>query len=160
MKSHEYAGKMRELASFLESRPEFDTGTSPHIFLHFYDKEQFTGAVRALGTGKKEITDGVFAEVKFRPIAAPEVCVSIARDKVCRKVQDVCVGMRADVERVRTRRDLSYGGTTAQGPAKFGAVRALESYNGARGASLNGGKGGELATRSPRLGPFLSFSQR
>lgn len=88
MTSHEYANRVKEIADFLLSRPEFDTGGSPHFFLSFYDKDKFLLAVKALGTGTKEFTTGSWPEVVFKPTGAEEIKVSVPRDKVCRKVQD------------------------------------------------------------------------
>lgn len=88
MKSHDYARRMQQIAEFLLSRPEFDTTTSVHMFFPIYDKDKFLGAVHAMGSGSKEFTTGSYPEVVYSPAAAPEIRVSIARDKVCRKVQD------------------------------------------------------------------------
>ena len=88
MKSHEYAKRLQEIGEFLLSRPEFDTDGSPHVFFHLYSKDKFLPAVKALGAGTKEFTEGTFPEVIFRPTGADEIQVSIPRDKVCRKVQD------------------------------------------------------------------------
>jgi hypothetical protein len=88
MTSHEYAQRLQQLGDFLLSRPEFDAGGSPHIFLSFYNKDKFLPAVKALGAGTKEFTTGSWPEVVFKPTGADEIKVSVPRDKVCHKVQD------------------------------------------------------------------------
>lgn len=85
MRSHEYAQKLHEIATFLESKPEFETGATPRLSFYFwFDKENFLAAVRALGSGKK-----VFSGSDFRyEVSAAPISAVISRDKVCRKVRD------------------------------------------------------------------------
>lgn len=91
--SREYANKLRELADWLDKRPEFpmNDGERPFVHLNYYDREGFTAAVRATKPGKKELTNGSYPEVKFRPSLPNDTYleIAIARDKVCRKVQEV-----------------------------------------------------------------------
>jgi len=88
MKSHDYAQRLKEIGEFLLTRPEFETNTAPMLFFHMYKKEHLLAAVRSLGSGTKELTNGSYAEIKFKPTAAPEIIVSAARDTVCVKVQE------------------------------------------------------------------------
>lgn len=89
MTSHEYANRLKEIAEFLLSRPAFEVANMPLVLQMYYDKDKFLAAALSLGSGKKEFTDGSWPEVKFFPDACPEIRLSIPRDKVCRKVQDV-----------------------------------------------------------------------
>ena len=84
MKSHEYANRLNALAEFLLSKPEFEFDSEPMLFQHYYDKEPFLDAVRALGAGSKEYSE---TELIFRPSEHNELRIYINRDKVCRKVQ-------------------------------------------------------------------------
>lgn len=64
--SHDYAKFLREQADFLESRPAFNLPSEDRTtmtFLHYYEKEPFIAAVKAVGAGKKEFTEN---EVTFR----------------------------------------------------------------------------------------------
>lgn len=89
MTSYAYAQRLREIADFLLSRPEFEVVNGPYMFQMYYDKDKFMAAALSLGSGKKEFTEGAWPEVKFHPNDYPEIMLSIPRDKVCRKVQDV-----------------------------------------------------------------------
>lgn len=89
MTSHEYAQRLKEIADFLLSRPAFATANAPMALQMYYDKDKFMAAALSLGSGKKKFTDGQWAEVKFCPDGYPEIMLSIPRDKVCRKIQDV-----------------------------------------------------------------------
>lgn len=89
MKSHEYGQRLVELGQFLQSRPEFDTPGKLSLYLSYWsDKDGFLAAVRALGSGTKEVEKGTLSEVRFIPTAAAEIQVSVSRDKVCTKVQE------------------------------------------------------------------------
>lgn len=88
MTSHEYAKRQKEIAEFLLSRPEFDVnGAGPLEFFSYYDKEKFLAAVRAVGSGAKNL-DASSTEVRFIPTGFPEVHISVPRNLVCRKVQE------------------------------------------------------------------------
>jgi len=89
MNSHEYAARLKAIADFLLLRPEFKAANKPMLFQMFYEKDGFLAAVKALGSGTKEVSGGAYPEVKFQSLACPELRLSIPRDKVCRKVQDV-----------------------------------------------------------------------
>lgn len=84
MKTREYATGLRNLADFLDSRPEFNLPSKPKAFGYYFDKDEFVSAVKALGAGLKEVdgTDFVFNANNG------VVKVSIRRDKICRKVQE------------------------------------------------------------------------
>ena len=85
MQSHAYAAKLKELAEFLLSKPEFETGSQPYFFSNHYNKEGFVSAVKALGAGTKEFTG---TEIRFRPTESPvSGWVSAPRDKVCTLVK-------------------------------------------------------------------------
>lgn len=89
MKSHEYGKRLKEIGDFLLSREEFETDIGPRLFFHYYDKDRFMNTVKALGSGKKTVSDGQWPECVFTPSSVLEIQVSIPRDKVCRKVQDI-----------------------------------------------------------------------
>ena len=86
MKSHEYAEGMKQVAEFLLSRPEFETQMDPWVYLgHYYSKEKFLDAVRALGSGHKEYQND---ELKFENKEhGAKIQVSIRRSEVCRLVK-------------------------------------------------------------------------
>jgi hypothetical protein len=85
MKSHEYAQQLMETANRILARPEVEFGgSSPYLFLYFFDKEGFVEVVRAMGNGKKEFSGGDYTFI-------PEgTCLRITapRDTVCRMVQE------------------------------------------------------------------------
>lgn len=88
MNSHEYAKRMKEIAEFLLARPEFPMAHGPMIFHTYYEKEPFVAAVKALGSGKKTHTTGMYPEVQFVSTLCPEINIAIPRDKVCRLVRE------------------------------------------------------------------------
>ena len=84
--SHDYARRLQEQATFLLSRPEFETDSTPHGFFWFCsDKEKFLAAVKAVGAGKKKFTDD---EVRFSPVDYPDITIYANRNSVCKKVQE------------------------------------------------------------------------
>ena len=87
MQSHAYAAKLKELAEFLLSKPEFETQGSPLFYSYQWTKEGFVAAVKALGEGTKEFSD---TEIKFNPTGGPKditMQVHAPRDKVCTLVK-------------------------------------------------------------------------
>ncbi len=92
MKTREVAEVLRKVASFLDSRPEFELEGS--IFfsdygdlqakVNFYSKEKFVEAAKVFGTAVKSVTEGEYAEFHLKSSAAP-VTLSIPRDSVCTK---------------------------------------------------------------------------
>ena len=89
MDTHEYANNLKKVADELLKRdafplPSYDSG---NISLYYYhEKEPFITGVKALGSGKKDLTDSSY--VYFLPsFGGIKLCVS--KDAVCRKVQDV-----------------------------------------------------------------------
>lgn len=85
MTSHEAANKLSEMAEFLRSKPEFEIGRALTIYRHFWEKESFLAAVKALGSGEK-VYDST--DLNFVPAGCPDINISISRNKVCRKVQE------------------------------------------------------------------------
>jgi hypothetical protein len=87
--SHEYAKALQETAEYLLSKPDFMTGTSgPYIYLGtFYAKDEFLKAAKSLGNMKKEYTDIQLKMKQSLPQGA-QLYFDIARDKVCRLVQE------------------------------------------------------------------------
>ncbi len=85
MNTREYAVELRKVADFLDLRPEFKLETyekGTKVF-NFYDKKLFVDAAKALGDATKSYT----SYDDFRLTAKnANVVLSIARDKVCRKV--------------------------------------------------------------------------
>lgn len=75
---------LRTIADFLDSRPEFNLEHySPEVF-HFYDKDTFVAAAKALGNANKNVDDGEYAYFRLVSTASP-VTLTISRDKVCTK---------------------------------------------------------------------------
>ncbi len=85
MNSHLYANKMKEIADFLLSRPEFETAHACTIYQWYWSKkDDFLGAVKALGAGKKEWkTDDLY----FVPEGCPEITTVVQRSAICRLVR-------------------------------------------------------------------------
>lgn len=91
MKSHEYANKLREAAEFLLSKGDVELDYGPHMYVSMSGrKEDFLAAVKAFGPGEKKYDpDGnAYPYVYFTP-TGQFFTLSINRDSVCRKVQDV-----------------------------------------------------------------------
>lgn len=84
MKSHEYAKQLKASVDRMLASPEVELDNTPHVFLFFYEKEQFLAAARAFGAGKKEYTENEF---KYTPNGT-RIIMSIARTKICRKIQE------------------------------------------------------------------------
>ena|ERR1700690_1682135 len=87
MKSHEYAEKLKEVADFLLSRPDFSTHSSDCKvwFWYFGNKTEFLEAAKAVGAGKKVYGD---SDMQFYPNGAPNFYLQVDRSAVCRKVQE------------------------------------------------------------------------
>jgi len=87
--SHAYARALQEAAEYLLSKPDFETDTSgPYIYLGtFYDKGKFLVAARSLSPLAKEYNDTSLRMSRTFTQGA-QVYFDIARDKVCRKVQE------------------------------------------------------------------------
>jgi hypothetical protein len=85
--SHDWARQMQQTAEYLLSRPEVEIGrTIPSTYISFYgDKKKFIDLVRATVPGRKSMDQW---NVAFIPSGAP-IHISINRDAVCRKVQEV-----------------------------------------------------------------------
>jgi len=84
MTTREYAEGLRKIATFLDSRPQFETTETPSLRLHYYDKEMFTDAAKLLGSATKAFSDGDYAMLRLTAKSAP-VTICIQRDKVCKK---------------------------------------------------------------------------
>ena len=101
MTSREYAELLRKQAAELDGLPEFPV---PDYFIYFgksityyYEKSAFLSAVRALGTGTKEV---VGDKMRFMPKGAA-FYLEIERDSVCRKVREAeyeCEPLLSDEE--------------------------------------------------------------
>jgi len=88
MTSYEYAEKLKQQAEFLLARPEFpmpkyEDGKRGLWYMWESSKPAFLAAVKALGPGKKELTDEY---VKFFPTDGP-IHVYIDRKVVCKLVR-------------------------------------------------------------------------
>ena len=92
MKSHEYAAKLKQAAEFLLSKDDVELDSGPRVFVPMSGggKENFLAAVRAFGAGKKDFDFplSAFPYMYFTP-TGQIITLSINRDAVCRKVQDV-----------------------------------------------------------------------
>lgn len=85
MNTREYAVELRKVADFLDSRPEFELEVyedGSKVF-NFYDKKLFVDAAKALGNATKSYTS--YDDFCLTSKSA-NVVLSIARDKVCKKV--------------------------------------------------------------------------
>jgi hypothetical protein len=97
MDTKELSATLRSLADFLDSRPvfELESGmsiltsytekTTSYGYISFYDRDTFVAAVKAIGSATKHYTDGDYPKLEVVVDAFP-LKLSIARDKVCRKV--------------------------------------------------------------------------
>lgn len=86
MNSHEYAEKLKQVADFLLSRPNFEADSGPTLYMYFGgDKARFLRAAKAVGSVKKAYSQHDF---EVRPVAHPELVIYASRDAVCRKVQE------------------------------------------------------------------------
>ena len=83
MNTREYAVEIRKIADFLDSRPEFDIACDGAKLFYFWDKELFVKAAKALGDAEKKVTPSEEFQLESKHA---KVILSIARDKVCRKV--------------------------------------------------------------------------
>jgi hypothetical protein len=85
--SHDWARDLQRTAEFLLSRVEVEIGdrTPMTCGWFFANKEPFLALVRATRPGKKTMTEYY---VNFHPLGA-NLELSVNRDEVCRKVQDV-----------------------------------------------------------------------
>lgn len=84
--TRDYAAKLRRVADFLDSRPEFEIDWEFSEQLSFYSKDKFVAAVKALGSAKKTYTEGEHGNLIVTPEAFPEFSIRIQRSSVCRKV--------------------------------------------------------------------------
>src|SRR5438046_2993487 len=98
MTSHEYAKRLHEIAEFLLDRPEFKTpSVIKHIYMWFYNKEEFLGAVKSLGSGIKTYKDN---ELEYLTKCG-RVQLSIPRHLICRKIKEAeyeCVPLLSQEE--------------------------------------------------------------
>lgn len=92
MNSHEYAGKLRELAAQLEAAPSFKLPnySTDHYrnsglenLRYYEEKEPFLAAVRAIGKGRKVVDDRYYNFV----VADGLLHLSVNREAVCRIVK-------------------------------------------------------------------------
>lgn len=86
MNSHLYAERLKDLAEFLLSKPEFETNTKVYMLMYQSDKEKLVQAVKAIGAGTKTFTDNEF---KFAANTLPEgieLRISAPRNLVCKLV--------------------------------------------------------------------------
>jgi hypothetical protein len=83
MNSRELAVELRNVANFLDTRPEFELPSyyKAKQYITFWDKQEFIEAAKSLGDATKDYTDYDF---QLTSKHAP-VVFSIARDKVCKK---------------------------------------------------------------------------
>ncbi len=97
MKTRELTEMLRKTADYLDSLEEFKMGSSITftsenktksltVFSHFYDKENFVAAVKAVGNATKYYDDSTsYPELHVTAKAFP-LEFSISRDKVCKKI--------------------------------------------------------------------------
>lgn len=76
MDSREYAQKLKDIAEFLDSRPEFN---------YIGSKEDFVAAAKAIGDATKSVGDGEYANFTLTAKNCPDLKLIIPRDAVCRK---------------------------------------------------------------------------
>jgi hypothetical protein len=90
MQSHEFAERLKKTAEFLLSKPDirlgWRDGYQPVAFVSFMsEKEAFISAARAMGAGDKRYDQ---YDLTFIPAGAPLLRFTVARNAVCRKVQE------------------------------------------------------------------------
>lgn len=85
MTSHQYASKMMKVAQFLVEHTDIDIPKEEvTLNLNYFNRDEFVKAVQTFGSGDKQVGSYEFSfTVKNAPIT-----LSIARDKVCKKIQD------------------------------------------------------------------------
>jgi hypothetical protein len=87
MNTREYAARIRAHADELDCLPTFEVpnyfSESHKTLSYFYSKDDFVEAVRALGSGTKEIKDD---KMLFRPSGA-SFALEIERSVVCKVVK-------------------------------------------------------------------------
>jgi hypothetical protein len=87
MNTREYAQQLRDHAAELDGLPEFEVPTyytESHKEMRYYgDRKEFVSAVRALGSGVKQI---IGDNMYFRPSAA-SFSLIIDRNQVCKMVK-------------------------------------------------------------------------
>jgi hypothetical protein len=86
MTSHEYAEELKKTVEHLLARPDVEFESGPFLYVSFWEKEKFIAATRAMGSGKKEFSST--DDLHFMPVGTC-LTMSIGRDTVCRKIQDV-----------------------------------------------------------------------
>jgi hypothetical protein len=87
MKSHEFATQLKVTAEHILNRPDVEIeSNSPFVFMSFWDKKLFVEVARTMGPGKKEFSST--NDLHYTPNGTC-LTLSIPRDKVCRKIQDV-----------------------------------------------------------------------
>lgn len=86
MNSYQYANKLKDIADFLLSKPNFEADSGPTLYMYFGgDKARFVRAAKAVGPVTKKYTDRDF---ELRPVDHPELVIYASRNAVCRKVQE------------------------------------------------------------------------
>ena len=92
MKSRELSKILRNVADYLDGRPEFKgvghaflSDYDKRLDLEFDDKNGFVEAAKSMGDSKKEYTDGEYGKLVLRFKNAP-LDIKISRDKVCKKI--------------------------------------------------------------------------
>ena len=94
MKTRELEITLRKAADFLSTVPEFDTDGGAaivegckkvYVYVHYYNRDNFVAAVKALGNVKKSYTSGDYPKLEVTAEAFP-ITLSIPRDKVCKKI--------------------------------------------------------------------------
>jgi hypothetical protein len=87
MNSYEYARQLKKIADYIFSRPEFEVDSTPSAYLgHYWEREKFITMAKALGGVEKDYSGSELKIIKT--IGEARLWASIARDKVCRKVQE------------------------------------------------------------------------
>lgn len=82
-----YAENLRKLADYLDSIPEFEVTYDSSKSFHFYSKEKFVTAVKAVGNATKRYTPvDNYPELVVSPTAFPKMDLRISRDSVCKKI--------------------------------------------------------------------------
>lgn len=86
--SHDLAHSLEQTAAWLLSRDPFpveDFDADTWIYLSFKEKDTFVAAVKAVGTGKKEV-DNYYIQFKV-DVPGGKIKLSAPRDTVCRLIR-------------------------------------------------------------------------
>lgn len=86
------ANTLREVAQYLDSVDDFElesifvADNKGNLGIHFFSKEEFVKAVKAVGSSKKTYGEGEYGDLRVSPNSFPSLSLRIPRSAVCKKV--------------------------------------------------------------------------